>query len=260
MDCVTNPSAVLLECDVDGPTRMALRVTLRVALRGSWAVPASITAHAMVGLALFLVLPARRAPDPPQPASNPVFFEAAPADPDLDPVLEMLAQTELPAPESAHEATILGAPRNIMVRATPPKRAVDARAVQPVTPKTMAGNVAAANSTVALPQAAPTNTQAPAARPAFSAAEFEARVHAAVQRVAYYPAAARLQRRQGRAAILFDYNEGAVSGAEVAQSSQSGLLDRAALDAVRRAALPRAVGVRKIRLLVWVDFNLVRED
>jgi hypothetical protein len=41
------------------------------------------------------------------------------------------------------------------------------------------------------------------------------------------------------------------------------MLDRAALAAVRAASLPRApaeIGGRRLPLLIWVEFRLVRQD
>jgi len=94
-------------------------------------------------------------------------------------------------------------------------------------------------------------------------AGLEARIRQAVQDAATYPASARMMRLEGRTQVRFDYTDGAVGAANVATSSRFAMLDRAALAAVRRAALPHApagIGARTLPLLVWVDFRLIRED
>jgi protein TonB len=94
-------------------------------------------------------------------------------------------------------------------------------------------------------------------------AGLEARIRQAVQEAAIYPASARAMHLEGRTQVRFDYTDGAVNAAGVASSSTSPMLDRAALAAVRAAALPRApaeIGARRLPLLVWVEFRLVRQD
>jgi protein TonB len=91
----------------------------------------------------------------------------------------------------------------------------------------------------------------------------EARIRQAVQDAAIYPAAARIMRLQGRTQVRFDYADGTAATLGVATSSSSPILDRAALAAVRNAALPHApapIGTRKLPVLVWVDFHLVQQD
>jgi TonB family protein len=68
--------------------------------------------------------------------------------------------------------------------------------------------------------------------------------------------------REGRAQVAFAYVDGAVENISLIRSSRSGLLDQAALAAVRRAAYPHPPtalqGVR-FALDVWVNFNLQAE-
>jgi protein TonB len=94
-------------------------------------------------------------------------------------------------------------------------------------------------------------------------AGLEARIRQAVQDAANYPPSARIMHLEGRTQVRFDYMDGMAGAADVARSSNSPMLDRAALAAVRGASLPRApaeIGARRLPLLVWVEFRLVRQD
>lgn len=91
----------------------------------------------------------------------------------------------------------------------------------------------------------------------------EARIRHAVQDAAIYPPAARLMRVQGRAQVQFEYSQGAVGAVSLTRSSQSAMLDRAALAAVQRAVYPPApavIGGQVLPLMMWVNFGLVSED
>jgi protein TonB len=93
-------------------------------------------------------------------------------------------------------------------------------------------------------------------------AGLESRIRQAVRDALIYPAAARLLHREGRTRIRFDYTDGTVGAIDIATPSASALLDRAAIAAVRRAALPRApteIGNRRLAMLVWVDFRLASQ-
>jgi TonB family protein len=94
-------------------------------------------------------------------------------------------------------------------------------------------------------------------------AGLEARIRQAVQDAALYPTSARIMHLEGRIQVRFDYTDGSADAARVASSSNSPMLDRAALAAVRAASLPRApaeIGGRRLPLLIWVEFRLVRQD
>jgi len=105
---------------------------------------------------------------------------------------------------------------------------------------------------------------APAALPATAPAEdpaelsgFEARLDAAVRVAAVMPEAARRQHRTGDARLRFRYLNGAVDDVEIIKSSQSRLLDNAAITAVRAAhypAPPADIRGRRLELLVRIDF------
>ncbi len=108
-------------------------------------------------------------------------------------------------------------------------------------------------------------TQAPALPKAPSAGDvagLKLRIREAVRAATTYPAVARQMHREGRAQVAFAYVDGAVENISLIRSSRSGLLDQAALAAVRRAAYPHPPtalqGVR-FALDVWVNFNLQAE-
>ncbi len=165
-------------------------------------------------------------------------------------VTPLAAPMTLSVPPSVHGEITSARVRRRVVAAAPPGPAQAAVAVQ-----------AARMAAPAAPAAAP--AKAPAAVPHDVLQGLEARIRQAVQNAAIYPASARVMHLEGRTQVRFDYTDGSVGGADVATPSESPMLDRAALAAVRSAALPRApaeIGTRTLALLVWVDFRLVRQD
>jgi protein TonB len=117
---------------------------------------------------------------------------------------------------------------------------------------------APATAAIHPPQTATPQPVAPAAL-----AGWEARIRQAVQDAAIYPASARLQRRQGRTQVQFAYADGTVSTVMVVRSSESAVLDAAALAAVTRAQMPSPppdLGPQHRTMLVWVQFTLTAED
>lgn len=63
----------------------------------------------------------------------------------------------------------------------------------------------------------------------------------------------------GRTRVSFDYRDGSISDARVVVSSGVGLLDRAALAAVRDAVCPKpepAFAGKTLSEQLWVTFNL----
>ncbi len=108
-------------------------------------------------------------------------------------------------------------------------------------------------------RAAPATPEAPSAA---EVAGLKLRIREAVRAAIAYPAVARQMHREGHAQVAFAYVDGAVQNISLVQSSHSGLLDQAALAAVRRAAYPRPPtdleGVR-LALEVWVNFDLQAE-
>jgi protein TonB len=102
---------------------------------------------------------------------------------------------------------------------------------------------------------------AAAAAPAVTAPtpSFEGALRAAIQAALRYPESARMAGMAGRTRVAFQYRDGSVSDVSVVVSSGIGLLDRAALAAVRDAAClkpePAFVG-KTLSEQLWVTFNL----
>lgn len=101
----------------------------------------------------------------------------------------------------------------------------------------------------------------PAAAPAPAAAtpSFEGELRAAIQAALRYPEAARMAGMAGHTRVAFKYRDGTVTDVKVVISSGIGLLDRAALAAVRDANYPKpeAAWVGKtLSEQLWVTFNL----
>jgi len=202
------------------------------------------------GLVVLWVFAGMRVPVPAAPeASFPMVFMAAPVGAESE---TSWPATRLAAASPIMSVATLSAPRFVSVAARlPAQMSAPIAAVATAAPERMAEHMA---SRPVIVPAAPED--------GVELAAFESRVHRAVQQAAVYPAAAKLQRRQGRARIEFLLSGRDVAAERVSQSSQSALLDRAALDAVRLAALPAPpVGLAARQTLsVWVDFALVAED
>ena len=124
-----------------------------------------------------------------------------------------------------------------------------------------------------LPTAAPTEAppaprpppSLPAASPAAATptASFEGALRAAIQAALRYPESARMAGMSGRTRVMFQYRDGAVSDVSVAVSSGIGLLDRAAVAAVRDAVYPKpepALVGKTLSEQLWVTFNLADHD
>jgi len=218
----------------------------------------------MAALAALCVVfvPRERLPPPPPDNFAVVMAPAPPA-----PATERSLQTAQLPPATATVASSLSAPLPLSLAPAAqadlhvsrnPRHSVARPTLQvpDASPAPVASPAAVAVSTQAAPSA-----PAPVSRDAL--AGLEARIRQAVQEAAIYPASARVMHLEGRAQVRFDYTDGAVGVADIATSSSFGMLDRAALLAVRRAALPKApseIGARTLPLLVWVDFRLVRQD
>jgi protein TonB len=124
-----------------------------------------------------------------------------------------------------------------------------------------------------LPSATPTDVP-PAPRPpppppvapaaaAAPTASLEGALRAAIQAALRYPESARMAGMSGRTRVAFQYRDGVVSDVSVVVSSGVGLLDRAALAAVRDAAYPKpepAFVGKTLSEQLWVTFNLDDHD
>jgi periplasmic protein TonB len=88
-------------------------------------------------------------------------------------------------------------------------------------------------------------------------------LRAAIQAALHYPESARMAGMSGRTRVAFRYRDGVVSNVSVVVSSGMGLLDRAAVAAVRDAAYPKpepAFVGKTLSEQLWVTFNLDDHD
>ena len=188
------------------------------------------------------------------PAANP------PLTPEAPPGTAASTPSEAIEPPPPPASTKLGATRlepKPRPLAKPSGAAVTARAAR----SDDVAHSAAVQPVRPMPESSQTRrTSGASAAVAFANAEssLEARIREAVQAAVQYPAAARMMSLRGRARVRLDYQDGAVGYVELAQSAGNGLLDNAAMKAVRQAQYPRPpseIAGRLLRLLVWVDFS-----
>jgi protein TonB len=86
-------------------------------------------------------------------------------------------------------------------------------------------------------------------------------LRAAIQAALRYPESARMQGTTGRTLVAFIYQDSAVSGIHVVTSSGMGLLDHAAVAAVRDAECPpppHGMEGKSLPEQLWIDFRLDR--
>ncbi|MDE1004607.1 MAG: TonB family protein [Paraburkholderia fungorum] len=195
--------------------------------------------------ATMLTLAPAVAPTPalvPVPAAQPVVPPVAPQ-PQPRPVMH--------SPQPVHRLERAVTPRPavpVPTPATPPEPAP-----APTLPSTTPTEPPAVSH-----QAPPPPVAAPAT-PAKPGASFEAALRAAIQSALHYPESARMGGIAGRTRVAFDYRDGVIADARVVVSSGVGLLDRAALAAVRDAACPKpepAFAGKTLSEQLWVTFNL----
>lgn len=88
--------------------------------------------------------------------------------------------------------------------------------------------------------------------------EFKARVQAAVQNAFYYPMAAQEMGLTGRTRVSFVLTNTTASEAKIIVSSSIGIIDRAALQAVLKAAFPSPSAElrdKPITYEIWIEFK-----
>jgi protein TonB len=158
-----------------------------------------------------------------------------------------------PRTTPAHPAV----PTRHIARATPPPQA----ATPPMPAPTAAPAPAAPLPSTTPTEAAPPQPAAPAAPavPAGPTPSFEGALRAAIEAALRYPEAARMAGMSGRTRVAFRYRDGVVSDVSVVISSGMGVLDRAALAAVRDANCPKpepAFAGKTLSEQLWVNFNL----
>jgi protein TonB len=152
-------------------------------------------------------------------------------------------QSVVPRIPPVHQVTHVARPRPRPEPAPP----VPAAVPEPATP---------ANPPSA---AAPKPPPPAAAAPAGPSPSFESAMRAAIQAALRYPESARMAGMAGRTRVAFQYRDGEISGVTLITSSGSGMLDRAALAAVRDAAYPKpeaALVGKTLNEQLWVTFNL----
>jgi TonB family protein len=193
-------------------------------------------------------------------SATPATPDVPEAAPDLTPEALVLPAPAPPPPKPADEALPVPSvvrPAPSRQASVPPRREAPRRvATRDAAPETVQGS-AAPSTTPAQSFTAPVNP-APAARDVNQEAALQARIRDAVQASVRYPAAARMMGITGRARILLDYRDGAVSGPMLVQPSGSPVLDQAALAAAQTARYPVPPAVlvgHLLRLLVWVEFR-----
>ncbi|WP_233800055.1 TonB family protein [Paraburkholderia sp. HP33-1] len=195
----------------------------------------SSVSHEAPPTLLTLAAPAP-APQPPQPPQPP----AKPVPPPVRPVVPV------------HHA----APTPVKpVTAAVPKPAPTQVPVQPAATPTEPPSTPAPQ-----PPAQPAPQPAPAAAPVAAAPtpSFEGALRSAIQAALRYPESARMAGMTGRTRVAFKYRDGVVSDVSVVVSSGIGLLDRAALAAVRDATYPKpepAFVGKTLAEQLWVDFK-----
>ena len=90
-------------------------------------------------------------------------------------------------------------------------------------------------------------------------ASYDDKIHAAVQAAVYYPRAAAAMNFSGRVRVEFHMLNSVTSDAKVLVSSNLGMIDRAALRAVKTAAYPappKELRDKDLTYQVWVEFAL----
>lgn len=191
-----------------------------------------------------------------------------PAPPVVPPVTMLsIAPAPEPAPVPAPEPLPVPKPQPVARPVTPVHRVTHVARPRPVpaapppTPTPV--------PEPATPSAAPTDTRpapapppppaTPAEAPAAPNPSFENAMRAAIQAALHYPESARMAGMAGRTRVGFRYRDGSVSDVTLITSSGSGMLDRAALAAVRDAAYPKPEPAQMGKTLeeqLWVTFNL----
>jgi TonB family protein len=213
----------------------------------AWLLPCGVAllAHAAL-LVLALQMRVRTLPAPPDLAGFPLVLEAAAA-------VQTLAASSSAATSIISAPPAAPAPLSFNLAPAAPTRA-KIRAARRETVVAPLPAPAAATSGQAVARAATPDTSATDMMPGL-----ESRIDAAVREAAIMPDAARRQHRQGRAQVKFTYVDGKVDGVQLVATSESRLLDNAAMQAVRAALYPvppMALHGRRLNLMLWIEFRL----
>jgi len=261
------------------------------AMRAAWRLPAALSTALLAHFALLLIVlrwttpAAISPPDPPgfgMVITAPAPF-AAPragnaratlppvAPPAAPPLTAVTTATPNDPPRlaTAEALSVLHSPVRPPIPTHPIRRPIARPAPHQTQSETTivpagvpAGVPAEAGATAIAPRGSPPGANVPPAQAADDAgaiARLQAEIGRAVQAAARMPETARRQRRVGSAQIAFGYLDGAVNAVRIVKSSQSRVLDDAALQAVQQAHYPTplpATHGRRLALLVWIDFRL----
>jgi periplasmic protein TonB len=208
----------------------------------------AVEALLVAGVGAWLIHPRISAPRRPEPMTITLAPPAAQA-PKPTPIPGREVSKPVPKPAvqprrapAVHQARV--------AHAAPPKP-------QPVTPPP--APIPAPNTAPAQSAAPAEPAPAPATAPARPDASFEAALRAAIEAALRYPESARMEGITGRTLVGFVYRNGAVSDIHVVVSSGMGLLDHAALAAVRDAVCPpppHGLEGKSLPEQLWVDFTL----
>ena len=220
----------------------ALHLTL---VMGAWQLTAHLREPPPVPASFEVVFPptptAAPAPTLPAPARPAPASTLPTAPPPLGNVA-LPRRVEVQRSQAPQSRPHAAAPRRVSV------------AVEPVTPARPAAPMAPA------PISPAQAVEAPRPAPDLSVvATLEQRIDQAVNAAKSYPPTARRLGLQGRSQVSFSYRDGVVTEIALTRSSSADMLDRAALEAVRRAAYPAAppsLAHRPLQLAVWLDFSM----
>ncbi|WP_206997147.1 TonB family protein [Trinickia mobilis] len=203
------------------------------------------------------VLLTHKAPAPVEPPPTMLTLAAPPAPP-TPPAPKAVVQTP-PKPQTPPPVRPVVPVHHVVTHMPPPKPAV----APPQPAPTPAPMMPSAAPTEAAPAPRPPPAPAPAPAATSASPSFESALRAAIQAALHYPESARMAGMAGRTRVAFQYRDGVVSDVSVVVSSGIGLLDRAALAAVRDAAYPKpepAFVGKTLSEQLWVTFNLDDHD
>lgn len=209
--------------------------------------------------------PAQDIEQPPEPLPTP---GPAPAEPAVEPQVEIPRPPEPAAAVPAAEATV---PRVVLLPMPPPPRPMPSRIETVLPSPSQPQAVDAARVDTQVPpseKSTPADAIVAAPSPGGSVARassldprYLAELLERLRRLQHYPAAARRLRQEGNVLMRLELKpDGSLLQLEIAESSGYEVLDRAALDMVRRAtplpAFPVSMAREALTLTVPVVFSL----
>jgi protein TonB len=233
------------------------------------AAPLAFLIEALLLAGAFVLL-SKKSPPPPPPVTMLTLAPVAAPAPSPKPPVPTPAKPTPAKPTPVAKPVEHPPPRPV---AHPPVPVHHAAPPRPATPPPPAPAPSETPPPAAMPSAPATDPAPPApppppaapAAPATGAVDpsFDAALRAAVESAVRYPESARMAGITGRARVAFTYLDGTVSDVRLVVSSGSGLLDRAALAAVRDAIYPKpapALAGKTLSKQLWVTFNLNDES